>query len=121
MLAATAYGAAAAAFSQDLPNTPEMVHKPDLDRRHFETAEKLTADLLAKQPLTPGTCLNVNFPQTNPRGYQDAKTAHYSYHRTPPTNLVPRAQAERSDITLLKEGWVTVSTLLLRTNPPIHY
>jgi len=121
MVAAKLLGTCAYAFSQDIPNVNENFTKPNLDRTYFTTAERIIPDFLRKQAPDAGNCLSINFPEETKKGYKDCKTAHYSYHRPPPTSLVPRSAKEVSDIQYLSEGWVTVSQLDLRVNPNLRF
>ncbi len=114
MVASAAFGCPAFAFSQEMADT-DLFHEAKVPRTLFRTADQVLSDYLRKQAPDMGTCYNINFPILPPKGYKDCRPAHYSRFRTPPTAMVPRARNESSDITLLNEGWVTVSELVLRT------
>ena len=108
------------AFSQDLP---EGV-KPDAlvrERHFFRAADKIIPNFLRTHGPDAGACYNVNIPETADRGYKVANPAHYSYHRTPPTSIVPRAKNDGSDVDLLLKGYVTISSLEPRANPSMLY
>lgn len=124
--AAKGMGCCAMAFSQDLPR--DLIHPTDwsgseerVTRKHFAAAEKVIPDFLRRHGPDAGACWNVNIPEVAARGYRTAHAAHYSYHRTPPTSLVPRAQNDGSDVDLLLKGYTTVSQLDPRTNPAMRY
>lgn len=122
MTAARAFGTAAFAFSQDFPvDKVDQIVQAKVDRNLFRTAEKVIPDFLRKQAPDAGVCWNVNIPEEAQRGYKQTKVAHYSYHRTPPTKMVPRAAVEDNDIHHLTQGWVTVSPLELRVNPNLKF
>jgi 5'-nucleotidase len=120
MMASSFYGAAAFAFSQDLP-TEEGIFDGALNRRHFASADRVLPEFLRSTQGNAGECWNVNFPVLATQGYKSTKAAHYSRYRTPPTSLVPRAQEESSDVVHLAQGFVTITQLLLRVNPPMQY
>lgn len=121
MIAARGFGTASFAFSQDLPDNPDLILSKDIDRAYFSSAERIIPDFLRKQAPDSGVCWNVNIPEEASRGYKMVKAAHYSYHRTPPTRLVPRASVEENDIRYLMEGWVTTTPLELRVNPNLRF
>lgn len=122
MTAATAYGCGGVAFSQE--GLDEIVADEGSlpGKEGFKTAESTILEVMRAVTYHAGECWNVNFPAHFPaQGLRTTKVAHYSKWRTPPTRLVPRAKDEVSDITLLREGWVTLSQLELRVNPPLRY
>lgn len=124
MVAATAFKCPAFAFSQGMPLADvakSVGGDSKSDRDLFATAERLVPDFLRKQTPTDGVAYNVNFPPVSTMGYRDSPTAHYSYYRSPPTKLVPRAREERSDITAFDQGFVSVSQLSLRVNTPLRF
>lgn len=120
MTAATGFGVAAFAFSQELADTAHL-QVPNLERSLFAAAERILPDFLRKTSPDGGVCWNVNFPIEANRGYMSIHPAHYSHFRIPPTSLVPRSAEEKSDITYLEQGYVTISELQLRVRPPNRY
>ena len=125
MVAATQFGCPSIAFSQDLPSEqpilPTRNVKEEARRAYFSISETVLPDFLRKnQVLAPSVCLNVNIPEKEFFGYKEAMAAHYSYHRLPPTSIVPRAGDEKSDVTYLMQGYVTVTNLKLRVNPVLR-
>jgi len=117
MMAASFYATPAIAFSQDLPDASK-IFDAQADRRLFNSADRALLDILRRTNPSHGDCFNVNFPVTASMGFKATKVAHYSRYRTPPTSMVPRAEQESSDVTHLAQGYVTVSQLQLRVNPP---
>jgi 5'-nucleotidase len=121
MTAASHFRIGAVAFSQQIPNIETLAKTAELPPHLFEASEKVIPDFLRKNLVMPGECWNVNFPPVASKGYQQAKVAHYSFYRTPSVNIVPRARDEKSDIAALAEGFVSVSPLELRVDPPFRY
>lgn len=119
MAASSFYGACAYAFNQELPK--ELWEQAEVSRDHFLSAERVIVDFLRKNMPSNGDCWNVNIPTNALKGYKNTRTAHYSYVRTPPTNVVPRARNEESDITVFQQGFVALTQLMLRVNPPLKY
>jgi len=119
MTASTQYNVGAFAFAQEMPTTEPGDEKED--RKHFEGSVKYLEDFVRSTSFQPGECWNVNFPEGEPKGYEEAPVSHYSYWRTPSIEQLPRAKDERSDITLLKRGFVTISELQLRVNPTVRF
>lgn len=126
MTAAKGMGCCAMAFSQDLPR--DMLSFTDwsksqygVERKHFASAERIIPDFLRRHAPDAGACWNVNIPEEATRGYKETNAAHYSYARTPPTKLVPRAKNDGSDVDYMLQGYVSVSLLDPRTSPPMKY
>lgn len=115
--ASLTYGLASIAFSQMLKTEPSK----DTPRAEFKTADAVLGTLLQGALPNPGEAWNINFPASAPTGYVDVPIAHYSRWRPPPSNLVPRARGEKSDLTELMAGYVTKSTLDLRLSRPLRY
>lgn len=111
VLAASAYGTAAATFAAQMNQGAFTLQQ-----------EKLLTDMLRSHRPAPGECYAANIPlQVNPGGYRAVPIAHYSYSRTPPVKIVPRAKEEKSDVTEFKKGFVTISRLALRLNANLAY
>lgn len=117
MIAATAFGTAAWAFSADVPN----IHVVDQEREDFDAADRVVRDFMRKTSVNAGECFNVNVPKHPTQGYRTTEVAHYSYHRRPPIRVVPRARNEESDITAVERGFVSITELRLRVNKGLSY
>lgn len=112
-LAATMFGVASMAFSQEVDN--EDVLALSNTRAAFAVAEVFTRKMLSTHSFTPGSCLNVNFPKKNPKGFKKAPPAPYS--RWLPS--VP--QRDNNDIYAVQEGFISVSDLELSVVPSMSY
>lgn len=122
MIASTAFGCGAWAFSQDLPHSLMPVRDPStVDLKYFDSAVRVLPDYLRTTSIRPGECFNINFPEQAYQGYKTAPQAHYSYHRPPPTSLIPRAAGEISDISAVSQGYVSITELALRVNTRMKY
>jgi len=119
MIAASQYNVGAFAFSQEMPTTEPGELKDD--RPYFKGTDKYLEDFIRSTSFQPGECWNVNFPEGDPAGYENVPVSYYSYWRPPTIEQVPRARGERSDLTLLKQGYVTISDLQLRVNPTLRF
>lgn len=112
-LAASAFGLPSMAFSQQIAALPSAelkdVHN---NRKDFQIAEKFVEVMLREASFSPGTCINVNFPKVQPKGYKRAAVAPYS--RWLPAFKMPR---EQNDITALEEGFIAVSDIELSIQP----
>jgi 5'-nucleotidase len=106
MLASTFYGVPAVAFSQQLPGEMDSEGQDALFRR----SQHLVQTFLTGVLLSPGRCLNVNLPATDPRGWQACGVALHSRFR-------PHKSEERNvagcDVTELEKGYITMSSLRL--------
>lgn len=111
MHAATTYGCPSMAIT--LPNGPDQ----DLTLQE----ENLIRDILRTSSPGQGECWSVNIPQQPTRGYIQVPAAHYSPTRVPEASIVPRSREERTDVTELKKGFVTISRLHLRINPMMRF
>lgn len=119
MTAVAQYNTGAFAFSQDMDNVVAGEHNEDA--KFFSKSEKWLQRFLQETSFMPGECWNVNFPRVDPKGFESVPVSHYSFWRDPPVEQIPRARAERSDVTFLKQGFVTVSELQLRVNPTVRF
>jgi len=120
MIASHGFGCSAHAFGQTMESTEPRSHEED--KKDFLAAEKYLPDYFRQTSFEPGECWNTNFPATpDATGYKDVPVAHYSRWRSLPTEVVPRARNESSDITELKRGFITTSQLVLRVNPVLKY
>lgn len=116
MIASTLFGVASMAFSQEVD--PDLEGDFDLlnTREVYKVAEGSTRKMLNNHSFTPGSCLNVNFPRAEPKGYKKAVPAAYSRF------LVPKMRGgANSDIEAVKEGFITVSDLELSVAPSMNY
>jgi len=120
LLAAKAFGAGAYAFGQKMEQT--VPGDPKKEATQFARASKLAAYILRAGTGKTGEMWNVNFPDQKQEslGFKYVPVAHYSRWYTPPTDIVPRARAEDTDIVWLNKGFVTVSELDLRVNPALR-
>lgn len=125
MSAAKGHGCCAMAFSQDLPSELQALSdwsgSSRVTRKHFTAADKIIPHFLRTHGPDAGACWNVNIPEEATLGLKSAALAHYSYMRTPPTSVVPRAKNDGSDVDLLLQGYVTVSQLDPRAEPMMKY
>lgn len=110
MWAATAYKLTAIAVAQEGPGIPSH-------------CAAVVNDFLrdTSSPLNTDLAWNLTIPQVSPLGYKSVNAAYYSPTRLPPTSVVPRAREEQSDVTLQKQGYVTLTQLDLRTNKPLRF
>lgn len=113
----TVYGACAWAFSQEVPDD-RLRNPPEDETKLFPHTYDLLIAYFQMTSMDGSECWNVNFPMGTPRGWRNCPAAHYSRYRQPPLDLVPRARNEETDLTLLMQGWVTISQLDLSLNPP---
>lgn len=119
MVATRAFGCNATAFGQAMEETEPKSH--DEDRPYFLSTSKYLMNYFQNTALLPGECWNVNFPADPAQGMKSVPVAHYSRWRPLPTEIVPRARNESSDITELNRGFITISELELRVNPAMDY
>lgn len=110
MMAASYFGLPSIAFSQELPaeaerNDPESVNHTD----YYETALIFVPKILAAHHLSPGTCLNVNFPMGKPKGYR-ASTVALCSRWLSAGSVKPEP---RSDMFELASGFITTTNLEL--------
>ena len=120
MLAASAFGATGLAFSQEiLGQIPGIIER--WRREQFSTAEKAIETIFQQIALVEGECWNVNFPHCDAKGLQLDEVAHYSGWWKPPTKVVPRARMEKSDVRSVETGYVSLTRLMLRVNPPMQF
>lgn len=116
MLAATTFGVASIAFSQEIDSTVEGDHDEMNQRKLFTVAEMFTRKVLNNHPFTPGSCLNVNFPKDSPKGYKKVGPAPYS-------RWLPSKQSSdrNNDISAVEDGFITISELELSVAPSMMY
>lgn len=116
MLASTMFGLPSVAFSQEIANTREGDFEIANTREDYKVAEVFTRKMLAQHAFTPGSCMNVNFPIANPKGYKKAPPAPYS-RWLPSRNTRDR----NSDICAVADGWISVTDLELSVAPSMLY
>ena len=78
MMAASLFGIPSVAFSQEISPLREGDFDIANTREDYQVAEVFTRKVLANHSFTPGSCMNVNFPITAPKGYKKAPPATYS-------------------------------------------
>lgn len=113
-LAATMFGVASIAFSQEVDDEADPALSNN--RMAFAVAEVFTRKMLSTHSFTPGSCLNVNFPKKNPKGFRKTTPAPYSRW------LIPGSTRGRThDIQAVAEGFISVSDLELSIAPSMSY
>lgn len=116
MLAATMFGVASVAFSQEVPSDKEGDFQVLNTRAAYGVSEVFVRKVLATHPFTPGSCLNVNFPLGSPKGYKQVSPAPYSRW------LPSRQTRDRgNDICAVADGWIAVSWLELTVAPAMNF
>lgn len=115
MLAATVFGVASVAFSQEVPDEDDA-EKSD-KWANFQVAEVFTRKILSTHSFTPGSCLNVNFPAKSPKGFKKANPAPYS--RWLPSTTATNDTT--SDIRVVADGFIAVTDLELTVAPAMSY
>lgn len=117
LVAASGLGCCSMALSQDVSRAEILKDRPDqADESQYSVFKRAFTNIARQLQISPGMCYNVNFPEKVFNGFESARAAHYSYHRVPPTSVVPRARDEKNDISTLCDGYVTVTELQLRSN-----
>ena len=109
MTAATGYGCAAIAIHTE---SQGQLPRP---------SELILYDIMRTIKPGAGECWNINIPEQAAKGYTNVPTSHRSLHRAAPTHIVPRAANEKTDLTEVVLGYVTISRIILRTNEMLRY
>lgn len=119
MLAASAFGWAAMAFSQALPNKLENFTLSDgkADVEFYATADRLLHETFLQYEPRPGECFSFNYPAKDVpyRNFYHTPVANFSRWWMKPSDGPPAGTD--CDILKLNEGWITVSELEWRVNP----
>lgn len=116
MLAASLFGVASVAFSQEIDSCKEGDFDLMNSREVFGVAEVFTRKVLTTHPFTPGSCLNVNFPKASPKGYKKVPPAPFS--RWLPSKT---SRDTNNDIAAVAEGFIAISELELSVAPSMSY
>lgn len=113
-LAATLFGLASIAFSQEVDDVAEV--DPG-SRAPFAVAEVFARKVLLSHAFTPGSCLNVNFPKENPKGFKKSQPAPFS------SKMEVRGGTTNPnyDVALLRQGFISVSDIELSVSPSMSY
>jgi len=118
MYAAMAYNCCAFSFAQDMG---EHNGVPELPVEFYRTAQAIIPDYFRTSNHISGECWIINVPQGTPNGYNAVPTAHYSRRRMPPLEVIPRARDEKTDVTQLGLGYVTLSLMGLQASQSLLY
>lgn len=122
LLAATAFGWGAMAFSQALPNKLEDSVIPDgqQDQEYYACADHLLAEVFLQYVINPGECFSINFPDKDTpfKNFYHTQVANFSRWWMRPTEAPP--PGTDCDIYALKQGFVTISELEWRINPSMR-
>lgn len=113
-LAATLFGLASVAFSQEVDEDQEV--DPG-SRTPYAVAEVFARKVLLSHAFTPGSCLNVNFPKENPKGFKKSQPAPFS------SRMEVRGGTSNPnyDVALLRQGFISVSDIELSVSPSMSY
>jgi broad specificity polyphosphatase/5'/3'-nucleotidase SurE len=115
--AASVFGVASIAFSQQLSPFVEGNEEASNKRELFRTAEQFTRKVLETHDMAPGSCLNVNFPIDSPKGYKKVSPASYSRWR--PAGIP--SPDSLNDIQAVEDGYIAISYLELSIRPAMTY
>lgn len=109
-LAASRFGLPALSFAQRVPQADEGKFELLNSRAFFKNAEKFAKKVLDMNSFAPGSCLNVNFPLGEPKGYRKSPPAMTS-------RWLPALQggSQPNDIENLGDEFISVTDVELST------
>lgn len=113
MFAAKVFGVYAVSFSQQMEHTEPSGTVEEAAM--FQHTPLQLARFLREERPDLGTCYNVNFPSQQPKGWARVQVAHASRWRK--MGMGQGVPGEKTDMSELDKGLVTVSELDLRVSP----
>lgn len=111
MFAAKVFGLYAVAFSQQMEHTEPNGTKEEAEM--FQHTSMQLTRFLREERADLGVCYNVNFPSQQPKGWARVQVADASRWR----KMGMSNNQNKTDMTELEKGFVTVSELDLRVSP----